>query len=470
MVFSSSEFLFLFLPILLFALVLLPFKNATLLIFSLFFYFFGEGWFVAVMLASIGLNYVFGLLIGSADQDLRSKWLFTGVALNLVLLFVFKYIGFFSANLFNVGADHWSQSIRLPLGISFFSFQAISYLVDVYRGDTKPERSLLNLAVCISMFPHLIAGPIVRFASLSNQLRRRVVSVLHIYYGVVFFCIGLGQKVLIADTMASVTDPLFAAWQTLSSAAAWLAALSYTVQIYFDFAGYSNMAIGLGYLLGFQFPQNFNYPYISQSITEFWRRWHMSLSSWFRDYLYISLGGNRMGPAKTYRNLLIVFFLCGLWHGAAWTFVLWGLYHGALLVVERVGFGDLLRKLPQIFRHGYTLTAVLVGWVFFRADTFEQAVTMLKTMFLFVPGGETSIWEQGTHGAFLTLVMAAFLSTPVLEKMLNNVVALPVLKPWPRPGLRFTYVMGSAISVLIFLAASMKVLAGFYSPFIYFRF
>src|SRR5262245_51075377 len=349
MVFSSVEFLFLFLPAFLLVQMLLPARNITFVCFSLLFYFVGEGWYTAIVLFSVAMNYGFGLSIQTAvDRQSRKAMITLAIAANLALLVFFKYAGFVSENIVGVNKDAWLQSIHLPLGISFFTFHAMSYLIDVYREDAKAEVSPTNLALYILMFPQLIAGPILRFSAIAQQLHTRRVTALHLYYGVFYFCVGLGQKTLVADTMAGIADPLFASWARLSPETAWLAVLAYALQIYFDFNGYTNMAIGLAFLTGFDFPLNFNYPYISQSITEFWRRWHITLSSWFRDYVYIPLGGNRHGPLRTYCNLVIVFLLCGLWHGAAWTFVLWGIYHGVLLVLERIGLSALLQRIPAI--------------------------------------------------------------------------------------------------------------------------
>jgi alginate O-acetyltransferase complex protein AlgI len=280
----------------------------------------------------------------------------------------------------------------------------------------------------------------------------------------------LSQKVLIADTLAGIADPLFARWQTLSTETAWLAVVSYAFQIFFDFNGYSNMAIGLAMLCGFDFPLNFNYPYISQSITEFWRRWHISLSSWFRDYLYISLGGNRGGALRTYRNLIAVFLLCGLWHGAAWTFVVWGLYHGMLLVLERIGLGVLLQRLPAMLRHLYALLAILIGWVLFRAENLTQAGSILARMFAVDAAQDVSIAEYVTGEGALTLVLAAIFSTPLVPYALRSWVALPTQRPWPTDVPASAYACGIVTAIMIFCLSAVKVLTGAYSPFIYFRF
>lgn len=391
MVFSSIEFLFLFLPVFLITYSLFS-NNFVLLIFSLFFYFVGEDWFTGVLLASIGFNYICGLFIGDSPGRIANWWLAAGLAANILLLIVMKYAGLLAETFTSVTETHWTRQIHLPLGISFFTFHSMSYLIDIWRQKADGERSLLNLATYISMFPQLVAGPIVRYHTISRQLVRRVVTYRNIYYGCFYFAVGLAQKVLVADTLASVADPLFGNWANLSMAATWLAVIAYSFQIFFDFGGYSNMAIGLAFLIGFQFPMNFNKPYTSQSITEFWRRWHMSLSAWFRDYLYIPLGGNRKGAFRTYVNLCTVFVICGLWHGAAWTFLFWGAYHGALLVIERLGLGRMLERMPHLVRHCYALLAIIIGWIFFRADSMQQGWGMLGRIFGFTPTGEISIY------------------------------------------------------------------------------
>src|SRR3954452_11314087 len=374
MVFSSSVFLFYFLPLFLICYFALPFKNLVLLVFSLFFYAWGEALYVLLMIASGLGNWAAARWI-AANSESRSRaraLLALGVALNLSGLFVFKYLGFFVESWNGVlpAASLPVPQIHLPIGISFFTFHATSYLVDVYRGDFPAERKAVNVLLYIAMFPQLIAGPIVRFGTVRKEIHQRQVTIEKFALGIKFFIIGLGQKVLLANTLATPVDAIYKIpTENLDAAMAWLAAIGYSLQIYFDFVGYSNMAIGLGLMIGIYFPLNFNYPYMAQSITEFWRRWHITLSTWFRDYLYIPLGGNRAGPVRTYANLMAVFLLCGLWHGASWTFVVWGLYHGLFLVIERIGLGAALQRVGREYRHLYVLLVVTVGWVFFRAET-----------------------------------------------------------------------------------------------------
>lgn len=470
MVFSSVEFLFIFLPAFLLVQVLLPRQNLTFVIFSLVFYFVGEGWFSVVVLFSLAMNYVFGISIEkSQGGGPRRLYLTIAVGFNLVLLVFFKYMGFISEQLLGHSAPEWIKSIHLPLGISFFTFHALSYLIDVYRAEAKAERSFPDLALYILMFPQLIAGPILRYSKIAPQLPFRVVTPRHVFYGLSFFLFGLGQKVLIADTMAAIADTLFSQWKALSTVAAWIAVSAYTFQIYFDFGGYSNMAIGLALVAGFDFPRNFNYPYISRSITEFWRRWHISLSSWFRDYLYVPLGGNRHGALKTYRNLLIVFLLCGLWHGAAWTFVLWGMYHGLLLIVERLGWSRLLERLPAFTQHGYAVLAFMIGWVLFRSESLDQAGGIVAQMFWLGPSREMHAEEILTGESVATFVAAALLSTPLIYQLLNRWMALPLARPWPERSYT-AYLLGGGCALGLFALSAMKILTGSYSPFIYFRF
>lgn len=471
MVFSSIEFLFLFFPVFLLTQTLLPYRNLSYVVLSLLFYFIGGGWYTGIVIASVVVNFTFGLWIDRNEAPGARGWtLAAGVGCNLGLLFFFKYAGFCAQNVTGAAKDSWVATIPLPLGISFFTFHAISYLVDIYRKDARAERSFVNLALYMLMFPQLIAGPILRFHTIARQLRRRVVTSRHVYYGLALFCFGLGQKVLLADELAGICDPLFARWQTLGTGTAWLAAVSYSLQIFFDFGGYSNMAIGLGWVSGFYLPRNFNYPYVSQSITEFWRRWHMSLSRWFRDYLYIPLGGNRHGRFRTYFNLVIVFLLCGLWHGAAWTFVAWGAYHGVLLVLERLGFEDLLRRLPRPFRHGYTMLAVILGWVLFRAESIRQALSITKRMLIYTVTDEVGVMQLLTGEGLAVLIAALIFATPIVPRILRMIMAYPALPPWRRAMPAGAYALGGVLALAVFSASAVRVLSGSYSPFIYFRF
>jgi alginate O-acetyltransferase complex protein AlgI len=474
MVFSSVTFLFFFLPAFLLCYALLPFRNITLLVFSTLFYTWGEGIFILVLLFSIAVNYLAGRGIAAHEGKSRGYALATGIAANLLLLAYFKYFGFILFDLLGLTRIDPTVVPHLPLGISFYTFQAISYLIDVYRRDARPAKSVWDLALYIMMFPQLIAGPIVRYAKVARQIRRRTIHFNYSIHGLMFFAIGLAQKILIANNVAGVADGIFALPQdSLSALIAWTGAIAYTLQIYFDFAGYSNMAIGLGLMMGFKFPENFNYPYISQSITEFWRRWHMSLSSWFRDYLYIPLGGNRHGALATYRNLLVVFLLCGLWHGASWTFVVWGLYHGVLLVIERLGLARVLESAPRALRHLYLLLLVVIGWVIFRAETFDQAAQFLGHMSLWLPSSTQApgFWEQVTHQQLVFGLLGVIAATPVVRQMLNKLVTDRDLSVGRRMrSSRLRRIADVSFALLLIGICGIYVASGTYNPFIYFRF
>jgi len=475
--FNSQVFLYLFLPAVLAGYYLVPavvrlrggarrtFLNAFLFGASVLFYAWGEREFVLVLLGSLVVNYGLAGAIGRQQARGRSGKLplAAAVVLDLGLLVGFKYTPFLAANLSALsealgGPRVPVPDVHLPIGVSFFTFQAVSYVLDVYRRDVPPERDFLLFGLYVFLFPHLIAGPIVRYRDVADQLADRAPSLDQFAAGVRRLVAGLAKKVLIADTVARAADLVFALPAAdLTPSAAWLGAACYTLQIYFDFSGYSDMAIGLGKMFGFDFRENFAYPYAAGSVTEFWRRWHISLSGWFRDYVYVPLGGNRAGAWRTYRNLLVVFLLCGLWHGANWTFLAWGVYHGAFLVLERLGLGALLGRAPRPVRHGYTLLAVAVGWVLFRAPTLAQAGAVIGAMFGFAGGG---------------YVAADFVSNQLLLALvLGGVACLPVA-PWlaaRRPAWAGAAVAPAAVGVV--MAACMIGLAGnTYAAFIYFRF
>ncbi|WMW81389.1 MBOAT family O-acyltransferase [Undibacterium cyanobacteriorum] len=485
MVFSSVSFLFYFLPIFLVLYVLngaLPWRNAVLLVASLIFYSWGEPQNLPLLLVYVIANYGFGLWLGHVQTksfadgavDGQKKWaqalpFALAIGFNLAGLLYYKYAHFALSNWQNFrswlsgAALENVPEIALPLGISFFSFHAISYLVDVYRQKTKAERSFSALFTYIIMFPQLVAGPIVRFSTVARQLHHRRWSWWRAEIGVRFFCLGLAQKVLIANTVASVADQLFALPSAeLSTPLAWLAAVSYTVQIYFDFAGYSLMAIGLGLMCGFSFPRNFHFPYIAQSITEFWRRWHMSLSRWFRDYVYIPLGGNRHGQARTLFNLFLVFVLCGLWHGANWTFVVWGIAHGVFLVIERLGLSSILAKLPRLIRHAYTLLMVILAWVLFRSNDLSQAAHFFTVMA--GVSNETSalpVMAYCSTTFILTMLLAVVFATGWSKKIADR-----LNQSWPTAMTLID--RGFLLALLVLCAFSLA--SGAYNPFIYFRF
>ena len=470
MVFSSGAFLFLFLPVFLASYLLAQrWANLAILLFSLLFYFIGEGWFVLVLATSIALNYAIGLGIGPQNKR-RKTWLVLGLCANLGLLFYFKYSLFFAIQVFGLSETAVPKNIHLPIGISFFTFQGISYLVDVYRDEVQAERSIRRVATYIAMFPQLIAGPIVRYGSISSRLLKRTITARHVYFGALFFAVGLAEKVLIADTVAEICDAIYALPPNeLHVSAAWLGGVAYTLQIFFDFSGYSAMAIGLGLILGFEFPQNFNFPYTAKSITEFWRRWHISLSTWFREYVYIPLGGNRVGAAKTLRNLIIVFLLTGIWHGAAWGFVIWGIWHGAFILFERIGFSAVLQRLWVGVRLAYTLLVVYIGWVFFRAESLEYAFDFLVRHVVSSPDGITA-WAYLNHEKMGLLVAGIALSTPAAMILARQVIAAPDYGAWRQSFPFWKYVTGLGVAGLLFVLAAIKILSGAYSPFIYFRF
>jgi alginate O-acetyltransferase complex protein AlgI len=483
LLFTEPAFLFFFLPIVL-ALYYLPMRwhrNAVLLLSSLIFYAWGEPRFVVVLFGSFILNYFMGLWVGrTLSTPHAKKVLALAVALNLAILAFWKYANFFAANLnaalsaAGVHPFHLAQ-ITLPLGISFFTFHAMSYVIDVYRRNAPAQRNPLNIAMYLSLFPQLIAGPIVRYKDIAGQLDERSVTAERFAYGIQRFVLGLGKKMLIANTVAGVADKVFVLPAAqMTTGLAWLGAVCYALQIYFDFSGYSDMAVGLGRMFGFTFIENFNYPYVSRSITEFWRRWHISLSTWFRDYFYIPLGGNRCAPWRVYFNLVTVFALCGLWHGASWTFLIWGLFHGAFLVTERMGFGRALERLWSPLSHAYAMLAVLVGWVLFRSETLGYALGYLRVM----AGLAQPSSVRNSVAMYLDTELAVALcagivaSAPVLPALIGRwkrfSEGLPgAVRPWSETAATSA---GMLCLGAIFALCATFMAAGTYNPFIYFRF
>jgi len=455
MVFSSILFLFYFFPIFLCLYYVLPWKNAVLLVASLVFYAWGEPRFVPILLLSALLNYSTGLAIARAGAR-RKLWLVVGVAANLAMLAWFKYLAFLGealGQLFHVDAS--LPPVVLPLGISFFTFQGLSYLIDVYRKDVEAQPDFWRFATYKAMFPQLTAGPIVRYKQIAAEIGARQLPNARVLAGLEQFVLGLAQKVLLANTLAVPADRIFGLDPvTLSAPTAWIGLLCYTLQIYYDFCGYSNMAIGIGHMTGFSYPRNFDKPYSAASVTEFWQRWHMSLSSWFRDYVYIPLGGNRLGPLRTYANLAIVFLLCGLWHGAAWTFVAWGFWHGALLVIERMGVLALLARLPRLLAQGWTLLAVMAGWVLFRSHDMAAAAGYYIALGGQAARAEGRPWQVDIGPAELTALLVA------LACALTRGGAGQIAGRWRHAPL--------AVAGLALCAASLA--GGTYNPFIYYRF
>jgi alginate O-acetyltransferase complex protein AlgI len=498
LLFTEPTFLFLFLPLLL-LLYFLPWhanrlrpgfiascRNWLLLAASLIFYAKGGGSFTWLILGLIAFNYFAALEIDRRRDTIAARWLLRGaVTIDLVVLATFKYANFIVDNL-NVAlsgvgiAAIQIPPVLLPIGISFFTFHAISYVVDVHRKDAVAQKGPVEAALYLLLFPQLIAGPIIRYREIASQLKSRVITSVDFAFGIRRFIIGLAKKMLVANIVAAPADRLFAMpANELSAAHAWLAVVCYTLQIYFDFSGYSDMAIGLGRMFGFRFPENFRYPYIASSVQDFWRRWHISLSSWFRDYVYIPLGGNRRGTVSMYVNLVTVFFLCGLWHGAAWTFVVWGLFHGAFLVIERVGVADWLQRVPSAVRHTYTLLVVMVGWVFFRADSIGGATAILRAMVGLGPADPTAYtlsWYL-TPELILALIAGAIGATPIvpaLERLLTSLRLVDRGGPVDPPGalgLGWLPSAAATVALVVLLAASFMLMAArTYNPFIYFRF
>lgn len=461
MVFSSLIFLFLFLPFVLVVNFILPKKlrNGFLLLANLFFYAWGEPVYVLLMLASILVNYLGALLIDKCAEDSLGKRkliLVLTIIANMGALGFFKYTSLILDTLRLIPAFGSLPMVKitLPIGISFYTFQAVSYVIDVYRKDCPATKNFVDFAAYISLFSQLIAGPIVRYIDVAKQIKHRYVTLEMFSNGVKLFIIGLAKKVLLANQFGKVWDMIFADTAAYGTIGAWVGALAYTLQIYFDFAGYSDMARGLGKMFGFDFCINFNYPYISRSITEFWRRWHISLSTWFKDYIYIPLGGNRTTKLRQAFNILVVWSLTGLWHGAGWNFVAWGLYYGLLLLAEKMLYGNLLKKLPGFIGHIYTLVIVIIGWIFFASPTFGQAFDYIKSMFTLSSGSWAYLipWSM-TFG--VGIVSATPLGVTLWSKLRAkaNVAWLEVI-----------------LAVAGFVLCLASLITDSYNPFLYFRF
>lgn len=493
MAFSSVEFLFLFLPLVLF-LYHGPFhyakkwRNVLLLMASLVFYAWGEGILVVLLVGSALFNWMLGHWI---EKHRERRWSFSllifGVAANLAALVFWKYSGFIFENVrpvlghFGLFVPNW-QGVHLPIGISFFTFQALTYIVDIWRGDAISQRSPMNVALYISLFPQLIAGPIVRYRQIAAQITERILTRGEFSRGIERFIIGLAKKTLIADTLGRVADHVFALQNgQVGTLTAWMGAVSFMYQVYFDFSGYSDMAIGLGHMFGFKFPENFRHPYAATSIRDFWRRWHMTLSGWFRDYVYIPMGGNQRRPLRVSFNLLLVFLLCGLWHGASWTFVVWGLYHGFFLVAERIRKPNcrLTTRGLKLVAPLYVFVVVLVGWVIFRSDSLGQATNLLGSM-IGVSGGSTltDTWPLNSYlnpEVLVTLLIAVIGALPLVS-WIRNCCSRMCARRVPGWFLTATWAseirgaIRAAILLAVFLLAVLKLGSGAYSPFIYFRF
>ena len=468
MVFSSAVFLFAFLPVVFILHTVIrntTARNVLLIAASLIFYAWGEPVYVVLLLASILINYLLGRFVWG-----RKPVLVAAVIVNLAFLIVFKYAGFIVQSINAIPFISLKEpKISMPIGISFYTFQAMSYVIDTYRDERKRPGSFLDVMLYVCLFPQLVAGPIVKYNSVREQLQDRQVSAEGVASGIQRFIVGLSKKMLIANVMAVAVDRMFALdMAQLDMASAWVGAVCYMLQIYFDFSGYSDMAVGMGKMFGFTFPENFDYPYTACSIRQFWKKWHISLTSWFREYLYFPLGGNRKGRARTLFNRFFVFLCTGIWHGADWTFVVWGIYHGVLTMLETVLVkdkkdknagkeADSARSVIRVLGHIYTLLAVMIGFVIFRADSMRQAVHFIASMFSF---GATAVGTMTAVSVMsplfiITLIIAAVACTPVLRMLPKNAV---------------TRLLGMVLTIILYMLCIMEIAAGSYNPFIYFRF
>ena len=466
MVFSSPFFLFFYLPVVLAAYYLSPLKwrNFVLLLLNLVFYGWGEPVYILIMFLSIAIDYTHGLMVSKAQAQGNDKKARRAVAqsvvFNLALLFFFKYWDFIAKSLADVGLNFMPVlGLGLPIGISFYTFQTMSYTIDVYRGDAQAQKSIINFGTFVTLFPQLIAGPIIKYKDLGDQIDHREYTADRFASGVQVFVVGLAKKVLIANNLGQLWDAYQAVpLSQLTAAGAWLGVLAFSLQLYFDFSGYSDMAVGLGRMLGFEFLPNFNYPYIARSITEFWRRWHISLGSWFREYVYIPMGGNRVSRGRLFFNLLVVWGLTGIWHGASWNFLLWGLYFGLLLILEKGGLLKLLEKLPAAVQHLYTLFLVLISWTIFAIEDFGRLGGYLKAMFGLGAGG----WAPST-GYYLAsyapiLLIACLASTPLAKTL------------WGKSGRTAKLILLPILLLLGLALCTAYLVDATYNPFLYFRF
>ena len=470
MVFSSGVFLFLFLPIVLAVYYICPGKlrNTVLFVFSLIFYAWGEPIYVGIMIFSTAFDYCNGMLIETFRKKHNEKIckivMIMSVFVNLGILAFFKYTDFVITNINNLfGASVSLLQIALPIGISFYTFQIMSYLIDVYNGKVKVQKNIINLATYVSLFPQLVAGPIVRYQTVEKELDDRVHSFNNFAYGIRRFSIGLAKKVLIANALGELCTKAFALNET-TVIFYWIFGISYMLQLYFDFSAYSDMAIGLGRIFGFNFPENFNYPYISKSITEFWRRWHISLSTWFKDYVYIPLGGNRDGKYKQIRNILIVWLLTGIWHGANWTFLIWGLLFGIILIIEKIFLNKFMEKLPSFIRRIYVLFIVMILFIIFNSNNMSEALINIKG--LFGMNGEVFINDYTLHylKSYLPiLIIALFGATPfikaLIDKLRKNKYANNIIN-----------ILEPILIVMILFVVTSYLIDNSYNPFLYFRF
>lgn len=467
MVFSSLVFLYYFVPIVMLLYFIIPDKYRNFLIFvsGLFFYAWGEPKYFIIMIISTAIDYTAGLMIDKFDKSPKKRTIFllVSVIMNLGLLAVFKYSSFFITNINAVlGTSFTDPKLALPIGISFYTFQSMSYTIDLYLRKIKVQKNFISFASYVTLFPQIVAGPIVRYEDVANEIDSRTISISKVSEGIGKFLKGLAKKVLLANNIGMIWSQVKAMdFGEISAATAWLGILAFTFQIYFDFSGYSDMAVGLGKMLGFNFPKNFDHPYTSKSISEFWRRWHITLGGWFRSYVYIPLGGNRKGLAKTIRNLLIVWALTGLWHGASWNFILWGLYFGVLITIERFGWGKILEKLPSAVSTLYTFVLVVFGWVLFDTNTLGDAWSLIKAMF-----GGNGVWGDTTalYLAVTNIVIFAvciFASTNCFNNLKDKLYE-------KRPAL--IRVGTPVIQTLVLVICTSYLVGSTYNPFLYFRF
>lgn len=473
MLFTDPIFLFIFLPIVLCVYYLSPkkLKNSILLLFSLVFYTLGEQKMIALLLLSVLIDYSAALVI---SKGYKKTGLYLSLFFNLSVLCYFKYSTFLTNNLIDLSkylgleTDYTLRftEVILPIGISFFTFQTMSYTIDVYRGKVKANKNLIDFACYVTMFPQLIAGPIVRYSEIQKELHQKKINLNNFYNGCKRFIIGLSKKMLIANNCAFFADAAFSLPDNeLSMIIAWVGILAYAIQIYFDFSGYSDMAIGLGLMFGFTFPENFNLPYSAKSIKDFWKRWHITLSNWFKDYLYIPLGGNKINPTKTYINLIIVFTLTGLWHGANWTFIIWGLWHGLFLIIERLGFIKVLDKKSTVLPHVYTVLIILIGWVFFRSKTLAQALNYITSLFNFKTEPNEAFFNfYFNTEVLIALIVGLFLSTPIYKKC-NTYLSKKKITTHK------SYIIAKHLVLLVlFWTCYYYIATNAYNPFIYFKF
>ena len=473
MVFSSSIFLLFFFPLFLLLYFITPvkYKNYSALAGSVAFYAWGAPTFIFLVFGVLLADYFLGFKIYHTTGLTKKIYLLISICINVGFLFYFKYSNFFVENInqvfihFGLKPLQW-LNVALPIGISFFVFQEMSYTIDIYRGEHAPLKNFTDYMLFIFLFSHLIAGPIVTYHVLADDLvdRKKKLNNDYRLEGFIRFFTGLARKVLIANTLGEYADSVFnSPVLQLSSVDVWLGAIAYTFQLYFDFAGYSDMAIGIGKLLGFDFPENFNFPYISQSITEFWQRWHITLGSWMKRYLYIPLGGNKLSATRTFLNLWIVFLISGFWHGAAWNFIFWGIWHGSFIVVEKLFFQKILQRIPIIFRMAYTFLIVVLGWVLFRANSFQQAILFIKKMFSL----STIQLQMPVNSKFVMVLMVAILfSFVAVSKVFQN----KLLAWYKLPTRNIWLGMKLAIAVLFFLISVAYITSNQFNPFIYFRF